>query len=254
MSSLKRKYAPKKATAGPVMFYKKPRISAPSSSNSVYRPSNKKRTHNKRSVYVISTKPLFNRGPGFMPNSFSTRMVYVHRLVDLTVAAVTTCISYFYRGNSIYDPLFAVGGTTAMGHAEMAAIYNEYNVVSSRIIVNGYCSNIVKKPKLYIFPTRNTTAITSELEAAHHPNSANVDLADVTSPATIKGFCRTNILYSVKDLDELGFRSFMTGNPSNEWYWCICLVGEPAEVLQATVTIEYFVNLFSPKRTSPSSL
>lgn len=69
------------------------------------------------------------------PQSIKTKLRYVTRL-RLDIPADGAVTHYTMRGNSIYDPEFAVGGHKPRGAGEYFALYETYTVLGSSCAVN----------------------------------------------------------------------------------------------------------------------
>lgn len=55
---------------------------------------------------------------------------------QMTIATPNVAVSESYRLNSIWDPRFALGGQTVVGHGNLMALYNKYMVLGARIRVS----------------------------------------------------------------------------------------------------------------------
>ena len=69
-----------------------------------------------------------------MPSRVIVNMQYGSNF-NLSVTLANIAAGSAYRMNSIYDPQWAAGGRTAVGHANMAGMYRRYLVVGARVQV-----------------------------------------------------------------------------------------------------------------------
>lgn len=71
---------------------------------------------------------------GLVPETKMYSLPYVdNQTID--AAIYPDVLSYFYRANDIFDPVYAAGGHQPLYHDQLALFYNHYIVVSSKITV-----------------------------------------------------------------------------------------------------------------------
>jgi len=171
----------------------------------------------------------------------------------------TTANPGFYdwiiRGNDPYDPDTALGGDSAYGLDEYAALYKYYKVLGSAVEVTswGYDGNNMQSS--VIIPTDSSSAFT----AANFPSILGSSLASrpafgslYTQPAVAKARATTARIAGVKDVDDVGFQAETNTDPTHVWYWHI--VSQPLVAAAAKnvklLHVVYNTEFFSPKQLS----
>jgi hypothetical protein len=86
----------------------------------------KKRKYNNRKIVYIKPRIPLNG----LQKSEIVKMRYVQ---TLQIANGTGHVAYHFRANSLYDPDYDGAGHQPMGYDQMAAKYNHYQVLGSRI-------------------------------------------------------------------------------------------------------------------------
>nr|WAE42967.1 MAG: capsid protein [Cressdnaviricota sp.] len=127
-----------------------------------------------------------------------------------------------YRGNSIYDPLLAVGGTSAALLGFYSNNYASYYVRSS--YVKAYFYTIYSGPlDVFVYPSFQSSAIT--VNPLLWIEMAGVKQSQLdSSPYGTKQHCTIRYKKSspsmtgVKDRDST-LCSAVGSNPSNAWFW-----------------------------------
>lgn len=168
---------------------------------------------------------------------------------------------WVWRGNSIYDPDYAVGGGRPTGAQVYDPLYWKYTVLGSSIkmkVLNTGASVLKAMLRPQMASTTAAPGATSKLEELPDTRvkwiGNNVGGNDVR---TIKHYASTKKQYAKKPLDDefngdvggLGIGS----NPLNEWYWSAYLFN-PVNVGTGSISayvefwITYYVKYTQPKR------
>jgi hypothetical protein len=137
----------------------------------------------------------------------------------------TTGVPGFYdwvlRGNSIYDPDFALSADSVYGLAPMAALYTHYKVLSSTISVAVRNNDTDDPVNVAIIPASFSASFAAANQdgVMVHPlcRSTSVSLNDGVK--TLRHSALSTVMFDVKDLDSVNFRSECTTNPATQWYW-----------------------------------
>lgn len=161
---------------------------------------------------------------------------YIHS--ENVTSAAPNSWEYIFRGNSIYDPNYATGGTHAQGAEQWSDMYTEYQVYAAKVTATYY-------PASQAFPTlfamiaeadnlayntsggaTNTTASTSYTSMLSDPLryllGARVKAGKVSngnaSPQRLKAFFRSSKVFdrSLSKLD--GTQSLWNNNPQCQWF------------------------------------
>jgi hypothetical protein len=183
------------------------------------------------------------------------RLKYRDELFPTTTSG--SVYHYVYRGNNIYDPDLTGTGHQPMGFDQWAALYSQFQVISSSCKLQGTDTSSTSAPSTLVVslcPTISSTDIASyqpttvgELPYAkqkiffnHQSNQADNVLYQTIRTAKCLGSPGANIIGAV---DYSGLSSGTA--PTRGYYWHINLqdVGENASVVdvQLYVEIEYEV-------------
>jgi len=158
-------------------------------------------------------------------------------------------------GNNPYDPDTALGGDSAYGLDEYAALYAYYKVLSSKLELDtwGYDGNNLQAT--CVIPSDSSTVFT----AANFPSILGATKASRPSYAGLYLPAQHTIIRAstaeiagVKDVDDVGFQAATNASPSHIWYWHIVstpLVAAAAKCVKL-VHVVYNTVFFSPKQLS----
>lgn len=215
-----------------------------------------KRSHNKSYVAVknATAQMLRNVGNSYMPMIYSTRLVYDSTLPFNCLVPALGAIDQAFRGNSIYDPVAAAGGTTVNGHAELGAIYGRYRVTGSRITVTCVGKTLANEmAKLYVWADKDSTLVTNPMIAAHVPNAVSANLDENYDQKKLVAYANSGTMYSIKSADDVAMGATWSANPANQWYWHMCVCGNDQDVVKCHVVIEYYTICSDLIKTYPST-
>lgn len=127
--------------------------------------------------------------------------------------------AHVYRGNSIYDPQFALGGRTVVGHANMANLYGNY-------IVTG-----VKVEVTFTSPSEDNTWVGVRMRVNNNHQAAGNSMQDIAEkPLTVFKAMNTQSGQSAKIeckfkpwelmavskqsyMDDINYSSVISSNP-----------------------------------------
>ena len=169
---------------------------------------------------------------------------------------------FVYRGNSCFDPDFAVGGTQPLAFDQWSALYTRYRVLASkcqfRVKNNAPDGNALL---MIVAPLVTNSAITNRellseqryAESAFVGDSNGMDVKTITSymdTASVRGVPKEAVRI------DGAYSALVTGNPGLEWYWhCAAYdasnsLGNVAFDFQVTIT--YYVEFFEVSTLSRS--
>jgi hypothetical protein len=127
-----------------------------------------------------------------------------------------------YRGNSLYDPLLAVGGTSAALLGFYSNNYSSYYVRSSYVVA--YFYTIYSGPlDIFVYPSFQSSAITVNPLLWIEMDGVKQSQLD-SSPYGTKQHCTIRYkktspsMTGVKDRDST-LCAATNANPSNSWFW-----------------------------------
>lgn len=238
-------------------------------------PGYKKRKHNNGKLSVQSTKgytykwkkdtkKVNNRisicyTPQMVPDIMRVALKFV---VSTSFPIAVNGADFVYRGNSCFDPDFAVGGTQPLGFDQWAAFYRRYRVLSSkckfRVKNNAPDGNALL---MIVAPLNTNTAITnrellSEQRFAKQEfvgDSNGMDVKEIThymDTASIRGVPREAVRI------DGSYSGLVTGNPGLEWYWHCAAYDASNSLGQVAfdfnVEITYYVEFFDSETLNRS--
>lgn len=166
-----------------------------------------------------------------------------------------------FRGNSIHDPNYFIGGGSATSIAEWSLFYERYRVHASKM----------KVEVLNINTTAQNSTVLVALVPSNEPNLSSIPVEDVNTlpyckyttisaasggpmPAKLTAFMSTKKMYGLNNINDEDYASTIASTPYKQWYWDLSyanLAGSGASntvTLRVLVTITYYVELY--KRTS----
>lgn len=161
-------------------------------------------------------------------------------------------VDFVIRGNSPFDPDFAVGGQQAMGFDQWSAFYRRYRVLGSKIDLSATNDSAVNAA-FGVVPLNTSSALISAtqlLETQYNKQkyvggdaSKGVDrLTSYISTAKMRGGPHDIVHY------ESDLTSVVTGNPTEQWYWHMYAygIGAGATNFDCTLiaTITYYVQFY----------
>lgn len=166
--------------------------------------------------------------------------------------------SYVFSGNDIFDPDHTgSGGWSALGLAQLAALYGRYRAYASKITVQPLAvGSGLNATSFYmcLLPQTDTSSTSDMNDAIMNPYSKFRNF-NVNNPFTgiIKHYCATEKIFGLNnktvEIDDT-YSSLTNGNPSREWYWQLYAQnpnGTGDNVISVMVTLEYYVEFYNRK-------
>lgn len=196
--------------------------------------------------------------PMAFPKSRVVKMRYVQHTAVLNTAAIS---GFYYRMNSIFDPLHSVGGIQPLGHDEWNQFYNNYVVLGSQLRAEFVRSGVGTTTASMTGTTRvDDTAIpasyTHMIELGKGTYKALSGSLESTATHVIKYSPKNYFgITDVKDnQDDIG--AAFGADPDKE---ALVLVYAQAldlatagTAINVVVTIDYIVSLSNPKELAQS--
>lgn len=231
-----------------------------------YRPK-KKRAPRRRRKFVRRyaqrrrARAVFNGAAVSLP--FGNRKKAYHRYVemflDLNPGAAGVPATYVFSANGMYDPNITGTGHQPLGFDQLAAIFDKYTVIGSKIKVSfinfeGTYENMVS---LYVsddpVPSTSMQQMIEDGACKYTtltPTTGSRTYATLTHQASIKK------LSAVKNImDSADLFGYSGANPVNQWYWILCAqpnhTTDTANV-RIAVQIDYIAIWTDPKRVGQS--
>lgn len=173
-------------------------------------------------------------------------------LLTQTVAGVAT--GYEFRMNSIYDPLASLGGRTVVGHANLAALYNNYLVVGAKVNVsfNNPDTDGCRIGCRIRVNNQNSVVGNNMQDITEKPMTYMAGLNDSgTQTKTMSFFIRPWTLMGLSKLEymanRVGYSSAMNNNPTQDRAKFDIFLINPqtaAANVRVAVKIVYYVQCF----------
>jgi hypothetical protein len=171
------------------------------------------------SVGGIPPDTVTNVGTNIVPTNFRTTMPYGYTWLNAT--AIPGFYDWVIRGNSCYDPDFAIGGDTCYGFDQMMAVWTHYKVLGSKIKVT--CVNLdgTNPVNLVIIPTISSASYAAAQQDGllNHPRAISCTVDRYDGSKVLSNSATTARVNGVKDLDDVGWSGDSTHNPTHEWFW-----------------------------------
>jgi len=170
-----------------------------------------------------------------------------------------------FRGNSIFDPDYEVGGLQPLAYDQWNAFYGRYCCFGSKLTVTylNISNNTAATgtTEVLIGPSHDATAITDMDTATMQPyfHRSLMSYLGNGSKVKQKAYMSTAKIFGVKriapDIDE-AYASDFGANPTNEWYWHVAT--QPADhlatqSLRVYISITYYCRLYHRKTLPLSS-
>lgn len=197
---------------------------------------------------------LINRGPSVVPDRYRTKLVYTLK----TQANSSNLVQTVVRGNSVFDPEWAVGGNQPTGFDQLSTLYGRYIVHGCQIKVRAVNLG-AGVGKIVVFPT-TATSINNIREAIQAPYSKTRMLAPTGSGQSMTYISSYSSTKSIRGItgplvdDEL--EALTTANPPKEWYWIVAGSHfDEASIIDQDweITVVYYVDFFKRLKLSNST-
>lgn len=181
----------------------------------------------------------------------------------MDAAAYPDVLSYFYRANSIFDPVAAVGGHQPLFHDQLAILYNHYMVVSAKITVKFSPTGTYAYPVACgIYMSDDTTVTTTNItQMLEQPGVTYKYLPMVVADKTVT-VSRTFSAKKFFNVSNLKDNKYTLGalfgnDPSEQAYFAVFCGSvdyggtNPPEIM-SSLRIEYNVVVSEPKEIAQS--
>lgn len=180
-----------------------------------------KRGYKRRSklLYRRQMNTLTNKNGFPFPLVYRTTLPFTYK----TTVAVASGISsqHYFKANSLYDPVIAIGGNQPIGFDQLMAIYAFYTVSSCKVRFIA-SSGTTAPMKLYLFPTIDPFASsTTEYTCLQMPGCKSYVIGGNSADGYITGsaWAKTRDVLINLSKDEYGVTQTGTADPTYMWYW-----------------------------------
>lgn len=195
-----------------------------------------------------------------MPRILRRCLPYEESLV-LSGGLVNTWDTYTFRTSSVFDPDYNFAGHQPRGFDEISPFYEYYRVVGASCSVtftwdqssgytSGLCCGIAMRDNATVPGTLR------DLAESRYKRYKYVTINGVDK-ATVKYFYSAKKMLGARSIREAtAFRSLITTNPADTWYFIIC--AGPVDLtstnwqVRANVRINYFVEFQGYRQVAAS--
>lgn len=184
-------------------------------------------------------------GTSGFPTQLYTKLKYT-QTVQLNATSGTISTNVF-SGNSCFDPDVSGTGHQPYFYDQLTSIYNSYCVFASKIhVVAGTNSSV--DSRVVVRPAIPSTAVGNMDLECERPNCKCAYIKPEGTAKPLNHFAKSGQVFGSqsKKLDE-NFQAASSANPNNRWYWLVAAQATDSAstaVVQATVTITYYVRFF----------
>lgn len=189
------------------------------------------------------------RSPQITPDRYFAKLKFqAHKQFTTNALQV-----YSFRGNSVYDPDVAIGGTQPAGFDQLMSLYYNFRVHGSKIRVEYINGRTGQTPPIALVPV-NSAAIPGysdidQIGEDPYSKSAIMSVAGGSKDRyVIKSYMTTKKFFGYKSINqETDFVGSATLNPNIQFYWNIYAASYDVNnvSIEIRVTVTYFVEFFN---------
>lgn len=185
----------------------------------------------------------------FMPAVLRTRLRFAESWDNTT--AIPGFYDWVIRGNSIYDPDYALSADSCYGLAAMAGIYTSYKVLASSIRVTVTNNDDDDPVNCAIVPAvfPDSFAAANQDGLLVHPLAKHMSVSKLSGGKTLQHMMMSHKMFNVSNLDSVNFSALFTANPATIWYWHVVTWNNAgtASDCEMLVSVTYDVECFGLK-------
>lgn len=195
-------------------------------------------------------QPLSFFGTTGIPDRYTCTLKFTDRF-RLDTAATGLPTGKTFRGNSVFDPVWAVGGAQPYYYDQITPLYAHYVVWRATIIIRAISVDM-NGNILVVVPTRDSafgSAITTVME---RPRARTALIGQGGKSYYVKNSATSSAMLPKFTERQL---ALVSGNPSDEWYFHVVTDSvNPGEdsVLDCVATIYYHVTFYERKNQAGS--
>jgi len=192
-----------------------------------------------------------------MPDIYRARMYWKYRQ-SITSGAVFAPI--VLRGNSVFDPIYALGGTAPYGYNQLSLYYQQYRVWGCKIIVNFFNVGAILPSECAVNCNTLVVPFTTMATMAEceYTKVKQCGGSNSNQRCQIKMWMSTDKVYGNKKgtwaIDDT-YKAQIGNNPSNQWFWSIatqCIDSATAATVWMDITVIYYTEFFDKYVFPPS--
>jgi len=202
---------------------------------------------------TLTRDPQVGFTRGLSDQSFA-RMRFYGRF-SLNSTATAPISGFILRGNGPFDPVYALGGSSALFWSKRVADYAYYDCMASRIHVNpiGLNGNVIGRVE--VFPRSSVVPLTQDsLDAMRARINTPVkgrlfNGALVATIPAITTYMTTAKMFKGRKLDQVERETAVaTSAATSPWYWYVTLSTQPVLTVgcgvHVDVTVDYYVRFY----------
>lgn len=186
-----------------------------------------------------------------IPDRLFQKMKYTE-IIDVN----TTGIGQYnvFRGNSLHDPNYFIGGGSATGLTEWSAFYGRYRVHSSKAqvqVLNVNTSAANSTIIVALIPTNNAGLQSIPVEDVNTlPYCKYTTIAAASGgpmPAKLTNYMSTRKMQGLKNVYDEDYGSVMGASPLKQWFWDLSYQNMDVSstvTIRVLITITYYVELY----------
>jgi hypothetical protein len=195
----------------------------------------------------------------FVPGPSAQRRIFAYEnVIGLTEGAAGTGAFNSYRLNSIYDPDFTGGGTSALGYSTYSYMYGRYRVLRCRVFLRFVNNTGTPTGGIIVgvICTSNSTFSSSAITWAIQPfSSSKVLQGNAGAPHSVCTFNIQPRLHRVAGITPAQFKNdqdysaLFAANPTTSLYAHVFMAGKlssSAESVRVEVRLIYDTELSMP--------
>jgi len=173
-----------------------------------------------------------------VPFSYYTHSSFVETWDNTTGAP--GFYDWVIRGNSVYDPDFALSADSCYGHDAMAQLYTQYKVHASHVKVTVVNNDDDDPVNVAVIPTSfsNSFSAANQDGCTVHPLAKNMVVSKLSGGKVLTHYAESRKILAVHDIDSVNFRSDMTTNPATPWYWHIVTYNNAGSASDCEMRVE----------------
>lgn len=178
--------------------------------------------YGKKKTYKKQSKAVILYCPKICPDVMRVQLPYVH-LETIQGGGTVNLDGRVYRLNSVFDPIFAVGGGQPLGFDQWAAFYNEYRVRGSSIKITA-SSDAAETAEMMIVPLTTSALLLSREQYAEQQYAKKLVIGNDTQHGigTLSHYISVAQLMGAPDdiveYDD-NLRAAVSANPNKGLYW-----------------------------------
>lgn len=164
-------------------------------------------------------------------------------------------VSILFRGNSIFDPQFAVGGHQPLGFDQWSTFYDKYVVTGSTMYAIVANASNTDNIKAALIPKDESTVVTTWNTIAERSYSMTKVLSPNDSGKSVGHFRKymsTKKILGLKHVNtqDDDYTAAVSADPAKEWFWHVyvqALNDVSAISVNVQFVVTYYVKFFNRK-------